>query len=622
MTPGGRCSRQTLAVEDVNPEDPAIWQFNRKPVPQQYSFIQHVHSLFGKSFENEGHPQARRAAMQEKLLAYRLLVSEQMLAQGLSNVGDSRRMERFFEKLLRGEPVTMVTLGGSITAGQGVSMSGDAYIPRIYDWIQTVFPNKKHRFLNRALPGTTSVYVSPCALQMVPPEADFVLLEYTFNDAERAYEGQSADDPTRRGFERLVRKMLKLPKRPAVMYFHVWTPRRLGFRFFESPENMIEMVPEYYGLPSISMRNAMYHLVENLTVPADWLWRSDINHANCLGHRYMADLIIGYFQNIALHVVDHAPDSGRGALRYEDAVVQTLPEPMFVGNSEAHASHCRMDEDFRALVSSGQGWKWVNEGKSPERPKWGFVTEREGDSLTVRVPTEGFVPVEGEPIDDSPLTIGVSCLMSYEHTGAVLLECEEGCRCRKREYSLRHWNHVSLVYWKPLLEVTLDNGTDHCTVRVTNPVRNASDTKLKVSGVMITREDFMVSIFDYNKDAEAAERAEKAGTAERSLSDGPGRRGGCGGGGTAGGGGGAEGSGGRSPPCEDGEDRFASWQWVVPAWAIAAVLAVALVWDKQASLGGLIRQCRQHTGWPRARRRLFCCAERGCTGSACGKCAA
>ncbi|CAL8468221.1 g7760 [Coccomyxa elongata] len=621
MTPAGRCSRQTLAVEDVNPEDPAIWQFSRKPVPQQYSFFQHVHSLFGKSFENEGHPQARRAAMQEKLLAYRLLVSEQMLAQGLSNLGDSRRMERFFEKLLRGDPVTMVTLGGSISAGQGVSVPGDAYIPRVYDWIQTVFPNKKHRFLNRALPGTTSAYVSPCALQMVPPEADFVLLEYTFNDAERAYEGQSADDPTRRGFERLIRKMLLLPERPAVMYFHVWTPRRLGFRFFESPENMIEMVPEYYGLPSISMRNAMYHIVENLTVPADWLWRSDINHANCLGHRYMADLIIGYFQNIALHMVDQASDGGGGALQHEGPVMEALPEPMFVGNSEAHASHCRMDEDFRALVSSEQGWRWVNEGKSPERPKWGFVTEREGDSLTVRVPTEGFVPVEGEPIDDSPLTIGVSCLMSYEHTGAVLLECEEGCRCRKREYSLRHWNHVSLVYWKPLLEVSLDNGTNHCTVRVTNPVRNASDTKLKVSGVMITREDFMVSIFDYNKDAEDAERAEKAvasGTAERNLSDGPGRRGGCGGGGTAGGGG-AEGSGGRSHPCEDGEGRFAGWQWVVPAWAVAAVLAVALVWDKQASLGGMMRACRQHMAWPRARRRLFFCSERGCSG---GKCAA
>ena len=41
----------------------------------------------------------------------------------------------------------MVTLGGSISAGQGVSVSGNAYIPRIYDWIQAVFPNKKHRWV-------------------------------------------------------------------------------------------------------------------------------------------------------------------------------------------------------------------------------------------------------------------------------------------------------------------------------------------------------------------------------------------------------------------------------------------------------------------------------------------
>ncbi len=32
-----------------------------------------------------------------------------------------------------------------------------------------------------------------------------------------------------------------------------------------------------------------------------------------------------------------------------------------------------------------QGWRWVNEGKSPLRPKWGYVTERLGDSLLVRV---------------------------------------------------------------------------------------------------------------------------------------------------------------------------------------------------------------------------------------------
>ena len=66
---------------------------------------------------------------------------------------------------------------------------------------------------------------------------------------------------------------------------------------------------------------------------------------------------------------------------------------------------------------------------------------------------------------------------------------------------------------------------------------------MQVTGVMMTREDFMVSIFDYNKDDEERERAQKAaaeaaaaaegGTAERNLSDGGVRRG-CGRGAQAG----------------------------------------------------------------------------------------
>ncbi len=43
---------------------------------------------------------------------------------------------------------------------------------------------------------------------------------------------------------------------------------------------------------------------------------------------------------------------------------------------------------------------------------------------------------------------------------------------------------------------------------------NPSDAcAAQVSGVMITREDFMVSVYDYNKDAEDAEKAEKAAAA-------------------------------------------------------------------------------------------------------------
>lgn len=152
---------------------------------------------------------------------------------------------------------------------------------------------------------------------------------------------------------------------------------------------------------------------------------------------------------------------------------------------------------------------------------------------------------------------------------------------------------------------------------------------MQVSGVMITREDFMVSIFDYNKDAEDAERAEKAaatsgdgspgGTPDRNLSDGPSRRRGCRGRGAhtaVDAGGTADGAAGATP-CEDGEDWLGGWQWVVPAWALAAVLAVALVLDKQAWLGSLLRQCKQQI-WPRAQRRWLYCSDR--CGASSGKC--
>ncbi len=48
------------------------------------------------------------------------------------------------------------------------------------------------------------------------------------------------------------------------------------------------------------------------------------------------------------------------------------------------------------------------------------------------MPTDGFLPVPGEAPDEAPLTVGVSCLMSYERTGAVRLACERGCSCEPR----------------------------------------------------------------------------------------------------------------------------------------------------------------------------------------------
>jgi len=42
------------SVEDVNPEDPAIWQYTRGPQGSRKSFLQNVHSLLGGSFDSGG----------------------------------------------------------------------------------------------------------------------------------------------------------------------------------------------------------------------------------------------------------------------------------------------------------------------------------------------------------------------------------------------------------------------------------------------------------------------------------------------------------------------------------------------------------------------------------------
>ena len=62
----------------------------------------------------------------------------------------------------------------------------------------------------------------------------------------------------------------------------------------------------------------------------------------------MADLVIGYLQNIMLHVIDHMRS---GEVLHEEAVHEALHMPMFDDNWETHASRCQIDFDFKSLVS-------------------------------------------------------------------------------------------------------------------------------------------------------------------------------------------------------------------------------------------------------------------------------
>lgn len=97
---------------------------------------------------------------------------------------------------------------------------------------------------------------------------------------------------SRRGFERLLRKLLRLPSQPALLYLHVWQPDYMSEVFWRSAKMVMQELLAFYGVPSVSARNALYHLyMANASQfeSSDWLcgW-----HPNPLGHRRALPLVM------------------------------------------------------------------------------------------------------------------------------------------------------------------------------------------------------------------------------------------------------------------------------------------------------------------------------------------
>ena len=117
-----------------------------------------------------------------------------------------------------------------------------------------------------------------------------VMVQYTVNDNNPADAGGITDLPVmenewRRGFERLVRKLMKLPSKPALHYLHVYQPSYMGHSFWLSAEMEIETILQYYSIPTVSARNALYEL---LLEEAHGFSEAEVHcgvHPNPLGHR-------------------------------------------------------------------------------------------------------------------------------------------------------------------------------------------------------------------------------------------------------------------------------------------------------------------------------------------------
>lgn len=84
-----------------------------------------------------------------------------------------------------------------MSAGHGVVDPGNGWVSRVFSWIEETFPGPKHRLLNRAIPATTSGYVSACVRELLPETTDLIILEYTYNDYVFGAGSKTVNNPSR-----------------------------------------------------------------------------------------------------------------------------------------------------------------------------------------------------------------------------------------------------------------------------------------------------------------------------------------------------------------------------------------------------------------------------------------
>ena len=212
----------------------------------------------------------------------------QMLERSLVSIGNTSRMHAAMEKARRGEEVTIVYLGGSITEGAQAQpqpthcyayLSARAFAERF------MADRSQPRYINAGISGTPSVLgIARLEQDVLVHQPDIVFVEFAVNDSNQPV--------PRTIYESMVRKLLAAPSQTAVVLLFTFTES--GY----SCQPHMQQIGKHYDLPMISVKDALQPAIMLKQIT----WRdysSDYTHPNNAGHAFIAQMIDNYFAQAA-----------------------------------------------------------------------------------------------------------------------------------------------------------------------------------------------------------------------------------------------------------------------------------------------------------------------------------
>lgn len=283
----------------------------------------------------------------------------EMTQRSFVSLGNTCRLENKLAKAGQGEKTTVAYIGGSITEGIG----GDAencYAKLSFNYIAENYGKGDNmEYVNAGVSGTPSVLGNlRVKKDVLDHDPDIVFIEFAVNDG--------MDKLYKESYESLVRTVLKSENEPAVIL--LFTVTKTG----HTCQEHMSQVGEYYGLPMISVPNAIQPEIEAGRMTwADY--SNDEAHPNMEGHRLVAEFIEYYFETLkARNAVDGEESVKPLAVfgsPYENAFLAEADydnsnENLQITDTGSFPAEARRIADFKKGA-----WVYDGEGNSPLKMK-------------------------------------------------------------------------------------------------------------------------------------------------------------------------------------------------------------------------------------------------------------
>ena len=207
----------------------------------------------------------------------RLPELEAIYPRSILNQGDLGRLEHVFERALKGEPISVAVIGGSITEGAHAEKVENRWGNQMANWWKVNFPNATITYHNAGIGATGSdIAVHRAAKHLLVHKPDVVGIEFSVNDG--------ASPLATEYMEGLVRQILRQPNAPAVFLLSMMNESGGNVQSLHLP------VSKHYNLPHISYRDALFPEMQAKHI----IWKDispDNIHPNAIGHTYAAALV-------------------------------------------------------------------------------------------------------------------------------------------------------------------------------------------------------------------------------------------------------------------------------------------------------------------------------------------